>query len=322
MILVNGCSYSSGYDLDDWQNNRYSYFISKKLKKFGNVWNISSSSQTNDCIIWQLESYINHSLINDSWEKPNIVVCQLTDDYRQSVPHHRASGTWKPNDFLSLVNGAFNGVECGPEYTKRFKKLTITSIHNNIKKKKDWYENRKKIVRDPIRIDKKLKFIRNNLGMGTLVVHSMDESMELMDFPDNGPDKYTPIGDETGIYNNLRTASSLLSLQRLCDQENIKLVVLNFFGWQSLLLEDPVFQLINENNFIVKNGKTWGMYNQLEWRNFNKTEDGHHWNVDAQAFIADSICDHVLHDKQLDPIENTHPDYDDTFKHLQTYDYT
>jgi len=296
MIFINGCSYSSGYQIEDWEKGRYSYFLGQDFPGKSIV-NISKSSQTNEQILWLCESYINHSLVNPNWEKPEIIICQLTDDFRVALPRFKASYSWKPNDFRSLTNTTLDW-----QNKYRYMKIYQHSIQKAIAQEVDWYAQQEHYRNNKQALDLKIKKYLRKVGMGTLVGFSHAETQSVVD------DVMIPLGDASGVYNSLKHANSMLSLQRLCDQENIKLVFLNFMGWTDNLLTDPVFKLINWDNFVIKNAAKHGMYNHLKWMGFTNTEDGHHFGVDAHRYLADVLHAYITDGKQLKVKEELHPE--------------
>tara|TARA_R100000951_G_scaffold109570_2_gene106825 strand:- start:1470 stop:2387 length:918 start_codon:yes stop_codon:yes gene_type:complete len=305
MIFINGCSYSSGYQIEHWERSRYSYFLGENFPG-KSIFNISRSSQTNENILWQCESYINHSLVNPNWEKPEIIICQLTDDFRVALPRHVASYSWKPNDFHSLTNTNLDW-----QNLHRFQKIYQHSIQKAIAEQIDWYTQQDHYRDNKRALDLKIKKVLSNVGMGTLVGFSHSETQKVID------DIMVPVGDVSGVYNSLKHANSMLSLQRLCDQENIKLVFLNFMSWTDDLLTDPVFKLINWDNFVIKNAGKHGMYNHLKWMGFTHTEDGHHFGADAHQYLADVLQGYITDGKQVKVKEDRHPE-----NRTVSFDYT
>lgn len=105
------------------------------------------------------------------------------------------------------------------------------------------------------------------------------------------------IGDLSGVYGRLNTATQLFSLYFYCSQNNIKLTVLNY---DIFVLddeqEDAVFKRIPSEIFVHDKLEI-GLYRYLS--TLFKVKEGH-FVKEAHDFIAEFVMDHIFKNKQLD----------------------
>lgn len=111
------------------------------------------------------------------------------------------------------------------------------------------------------------------------------------------------IGDLTLREPMLRNIIEQISLQNLCAQLGIPLIVFNMFGFTSRVDEDPLYHELDKSNYVISD-PTKGMYEHMVSLSFDRT-DRYHFNVDGHEFMSDSIYDFITDGKTVDHIPYT-----------------
>jgi len=285
MILVQGCSFSFGAALESRLTQRYSYFLRNLMNE--PVKNIADNSKDMKYMHFELYAYLMHCKHNpETTEKPSIVIWQLTDTFRYGFPDFRYSGSWKPNDLKSIIHPY--------GYSARFCKTLLWSQFTKIQREY------KRLIDDGYVED--AEAYRANKGMGSIL------KAERQEFP---------IGDDTFQLNQLQTGTYINSIQKLCKEMDIKLVIINYYGTPSAMLEDPIYKEIDRSDFLIENSEKWGLYNHLCWRGFDRSVDDFHFNVDAHYYQAEKLYDFIVHGKRLRVEEEVH----DNMGHMPVFDY-
>ena len=102
-----------------------------------------------------------------------------------------------------------------------------------------------------------------------------------------------PCGDHTETYMKFDFVKRFLHLQQICESNNIPLVVMNYYPIGKDFFEDPLFKLINLDNWLLEDPFETGFYEHLEHECFTKCEDNYHWESDAHAYQADILEDFI-----------------------------
>lgn len=251
MILINGCSFSSGAQLES-EYNRYSSLLNDMLGEKYEVRNISAESKDNYFSFFELYSYILHCEYKDNMPKPDIVIWQLTDYYRYNLPFYGASGSWKSNNWFSFLgNHSWRTLK-----TINWQKFFL--IQDQVKRLKDEGEEKLSKMLDSIQ------------GYGTQLL------CEANSFP---------IGDNTFMLNQLRTGVNIKAMEQLCEQRNIRLIIVNYFPFDKLAITDPIIKSINYNNYLIENPHEGGLYNEMLSLGFDQP-DNYHFGEDAHVWQA------------------------------------
>jgi len=111
------------------------------------------------------------------------------------------------------------------------------------------------------------------------------------------------IGDKSLKEPMLRNLIEQISLQNLCTQLNIPLIVFNMFGFDNKIDEDPLYHELDKSNYVISD-PTKGMYEHMVSLSFDRP-DKYHFNVDGHEFISDSIYDFITDGKTVDHIPYT-----------------
>ena len=295
MILFQGCSFTFGEGLQhirsrdeenfhDQKKFKFSSFVERELDE--KCVNISGVSKDNFTMYFELHAYLLYCRHDaEGGVKPRVIVWQLSDTFRKGVIDWNFSGSWKPNNLRSLIGN----------YHRRFIKTVSWSGYNGIN------SNYKKLLKeDPI---KSVKYKRQ-MGMGS--------KLEL-----NGQTLFN-IGDETFQHNELLIGMHINTIQEMCKQSDIQLVIMNYYGTPTEMLEDPIHKNIDRSNYLIENSERWGMYNHLCWRGFDRSVDDYHFNVDGHYYQADILVDYLRNGKRLKVEEVIHDD----MNHMPVFDYT
>lgn len=281
MILLNGCSFSYGDSLKEPKKYRYSTFLEKRLDT--QIRNIAEASKDNFTMYFELHTYLNY-VIAGKQEKPEIIIWQLTDTFRKSLPDWKASGSWIPGNINSLIG----------RYHKRNIKTIMWSKFQNIKSKY------KKIL--DTKGEQEARKYKEEVGMGSKVLAENHSFL---------------FGDETFIHNELWTGLHISTIQDLCDKLDIRLIIVNYYGTPANVLKDPIYSNINRDNYLIENSEKWGLYNHLMFRGFDRPDD-FHFNVDGHYYQSDILYDYIVHNKRLKVEEESHPDISE----FPVFDYT
>ena len=280
MIIVQGCSFSQGASLQQPSKYRYATFLQKKLDTQVLSW--AEPSKDNFTMYFELHTYLNY-LQAKKVEKPEIIIWQLSDTFRKGLVDWHASGSWEPGNINSLIG----------DYHRRHIKTIYWSGYNRIKKRyKELYKE------DP----KKAKLYKNRVGMGSKIFTEKDPFL---------------IGDETFIHNELYIGLHINTIQNLCKQLGVRLIIVNYYGTPKNVLKDPIMQNIDRKDYLIKNSEQWGLYNHLMWRGFDRPDE-YHFNVDGHYYQADILYDFIVHNKRITVEEEAHMDV----TNFPVFDYT
>ena len=295
MILVQGCSFTYGTGLEEHTKKfRYSSFIERALNE--KVRNISGPSKDNFTMYFELHAYLLHAM-QSKVEIPRVIIWQLSDSFRRSMIDHACSGMWQPNNIDSLIS---SGEEYGRRHIKMFywQSFTrITKIYENLVNKREF--------------DKAARY-KKKMGMGTTLELSTGQ-------PNNGKRSHRfHIGDETFIYHELLIGMHINTIQEMCKQLGIKLMIINYYGTPKNILEDPIYKNIDRSNYLIENSERWGMYNHLCWKGFDRSVDNFHFNVDAHYYQAEVVLKFLKSGGRLKVEEVVH----DEMGHMPVFDYT
>ena len=298
-IMLQGCSFSWGEGLDFPEQQRYSAILESMADV--KIRNIAESSKCNSVSYFELHAILSYIALG-KLQKPKILIWQLADNFREGIVDNGASGSWIPGSLGSMVGN----------YRKRY----ITCIEwnrydyitNIVKKLKAKGEN------------KKANWYKQQHGTGTCLVYddpSLDSDVKNKDV------RRWPIGDETFIRNELLTCMHIQTIQKLCKELEIKLVIINYYGIPIDVQKDPIFKQIDTSDFLIKN-YTWGLYNHMLWKGFSKPDD-FHFGVDGHLYQADIVYDFLYNNTSLEVDEeifedNNVPvfDYDIGLSYLKT----
>ncbi len=253
MILVNGCSFSAGAQLENHED-RYSNQLDHLLDE-ETVRNIAADSKDNNFSYFELYSYILHAKTKSELTLPKIIIWQLTDYYRYNLPYYGSSGTWKPNDWYSFLgNHSFRTIKTiwWPRYFKIQKHLKNLRVNNH---------HERAIIEESIR------------GFGTQILAE-----------ENG----WPVGDSTFYLNELRTGVNIKSLELLCKDNGIQLIIVNYFPFSKKAQEDPIIKSINYDNYLIANPGEGGMYNNLLRIGFDQP-DNYHFGKAGHRYQAEVL---------------------------------
>ena len=111
------------------------------------------------------------------------------------------------------------------------------------------------------------------------------------------------IGDKTLREPMLRNLIEQISLQNLCDQLGIPLIVFNMFGFDNRIYEDPLYHELDKSNYVISD-PTKGLYEHMVSLSFDRT-DKYHFNIDGHEFMSDSIYDFITDGKTVDHMPYT-----------------
>jgi len=283
MILVQGCSFSYGESLSNPMKYRYSRFLQNMINE--RVENIAENSKDNYTMYFELHAYLLHCMHNKDIEKPRVIIWQTTDTFRKGMISWQHSGSWKPNNIKSLIGN----------YARRHIKTIMWSKFNAINDKynKMCQEGR----------FEEADVFKKNQGMGARLKSETYAHL---------------IGDETFKHNEILFGLHVNTIQDMCKQLDIQLVMLNYYGTPEDILEDPIHRNINRDNYLIENSERHGLYNHLCWRGFDRSVDGFHFNVDGHYYQADILYDYLLHGRRLKVEKEVHDD----MGHMPVFDYT
>lgn len=284
MILVQGCSFSYGESLINPHRYRYSRYL--ELMMGEKVLNLAENSKDNYTMYFELHTYLLHCLHKPKEvEKPRVVIWQTTDTFRKGIVDWHYSGSWKPNNLNTLVGN----------YSKRHIKTIMWSKFNEIN---DQYKS----LLDQGKHSEADAYKKQN-GMGSKILSERFGHL---------------IGDETFKHNEILFGLHINSIQDLCKQMDIQLVVVNYYGTPKDVLTDPIYKNINRDNYLLENSEEWGLYNHLCWRGFDRSVDDFHFNVDGHYYQADVLYNYLQHGRRLRVEEEVHDD----MGHMPVFDYT
>jgi len=288
MILTVGCSFSASWEAFRGINV-YSAQLAKLLDT--DFYNMSISGQCNNRSYEQLHTVLLNARIG-KFSPPKIIIWQLTDYFRQSVFRSSYSGKYKPCDLesqISVQGNAFNPSIFWQDY--KF----IIQNKNNAKKSGD---------------DATARFFHSK-GLGTFIYYEFLCSSEPEIYNDPRsmglqPWKM-PIGDVTLQYPFLKLGLYINTIQDLCDQMGIKLIIVNYYQAPNRkLLDDNIYKGINKDNFLLKDHFNTGMYNHLLWKGFSKLEDNFHFGADAHLYQAHALYNFITKGEQIDAETEIH----------------
>jgi hypothetical protein len=270
MILVNGCSFSTPTGLDpELENFNWPEILSDKMNI--PIKNLSHEGKSNRLIYKELYTYLIWAKQNKV-EFPKYVIMQTSDNFRDHIFSGQKSGRMLPNDFESQFDIP------GKQYVKLFS----WKGHLMQKDKKHSGSVLKRIVPYTSRI-------RNSHG----VIKKEETQIE-----------HIPVGDTTLVEPKLRSLIEHCSLQKLCKELDIPLLILNFYGFKGVQ-EDPLYKELDMNMFISNQAQK-GLYNHLEVFGFDKTDD-YHFNVDGHLYITDIVYDYFINNKQIEMLSSLEP---------------
>lgn len=298
-FIANGCSFTLGDELK-YSEQIYVNSLANRIKlKF---FNFSSQGKPNNLIYQELYAYLLNVKSGDI-KKPEFVIWQTTDNYRQMIIKNfrKYKGIEDiPGDVFSQICRYRNG------YGKKYEKLRYWNQRENI-------EN----YRDSLIPEEQEKFDKL-VGSGScLAIYIPKKLSDGFLRNDHFNVKLSSIGDETSISYELNHISNIVSLQLLCREINIPLVILNYYEFNPLILKDNMVKCIDDSSFVIKNYKEKGIYNHLLWRGYDRP-DGFHFDADAHAFKADIIYDFITSGKQIEVETERHQDLED----YPVFDYT
>ncbi len=280
MILVNGCSFSAGAQLKT-DADRYSNQLDNLLDE-ETVCNIAANSKDNNFSYFELYSYILHAKTKSELTLPKIIIWQLTDYYRYNLPYYGSSGTWKPNDWYSFLGDhSFRTIKTifWPRYFNIKRRLRHLRVNN---------QHEQAIIEEAI------------VGYGTQII---------------AQEAVWPVGDSTFYLNELRTGVNIKSLEQLCEDNGIRLIIVNYFPFSKKAQEDPIIKSINYDNYLIANPGEGGMYNNLlsmgfdQPDNYHFGEPGHRYQAEVlKGFIESKnklvVEAHKTHDYDLYPVHD------------------
>lgn len=292
MILVQGCSFTHGSGLKSHTAKfRYSSFIERALNE--PVTNISGPSKDNFTMYFELHAYLLHAM-QSKVEIPRVIIWQLSDTFRRSVIDHRRSGAWKPNDLESLIS-------VGEEYGNRHIKTVGWQGYTQIERKYNEMISEGR--------DEDAKKYKKKMGLGTKI--------KINDLGRLGISEWN-IGDDTFQQNELLVGLHINTIQDMCKQLGVQLVMINYYATPENILEDPIYKNIDRSNYLIKNSERWGMYNHLCWMGFDRSVDDFHFNIDGHYYQAEILLRYLKHGKQITVEETVHAHMD----HMPVFDYT
>lgn len=97
------------------------------------------------------------------------------------------------------------------------------------------------------------------------------------------------IGHPTGLAEQVQVLLDIISLQALCNQQDIQLYVLNWHGFNVLdSIPTGINESINWNSFLIDNIQCdW--HEHLYWNEFKTPVDDSHFCSDAHKYIANRL---------------------------------
>jgi hypothetical protein len=288
MILLNGCSFSSGTALKDVKH-AYPSLLSEMLDE--EIIDLSEESKNNFYMAFELNAYILHKLHNNE-ELPKIIIWQHSDCMRDHLPNHRYSNTWKPNDLESLLGrlssppylredgSVSNKLAFNKRYFKKFSWLAFSKINNKLQQPNEQ------------QVAEATKFVKD-WGMGSRLEIRIPASK-------GSATVSIPVGDEMFVVQHLQHAINVYNLQMLCDNLNIRLVNYNYFGLGSKISQDPIAKQIDTKSFVLTDyPNNLGMYNHLLWKGFSQP-DRYHFDEAAHLYQAEVLYDYIINNKQFE----------------------
>ena len=266
MIFFNGCSFTYG-EQHRVEKPRLGmapeeyvvplegrYSVALASKFNMSEYNISWSGKCNKSIVDDTITYLLWALSPDSkYEIPSMIVLQTTDFYRAYVPAPGFHTSHRINDLESQIS-----------WMGKYRKFMI---HAAMKQHMEYYGSP-----------------TESTALTTNYINTKTNTIRV--------DRRT-CGDHTGTYMKFDFVKSFLHLQQICESNNIPLVILNYYPIGKDFSEDPLFKLINLNNWLLEDPFETGFYEHLEHECFTKCEDNFHWESDAHAYQADVLEDFI-----------------------------
>lgn len=275
MILINGCSFTSGDAITEPGTNRYSKILESLLDE--QIINLAQSSKNNFYAAFELTAFLTHRMHNKE-EMPTTIIWQHTDVYRNHLSDWAYSGSWKPNNLQSIVGQQ-------PSFHDRFVKIISWERLSSIWSDRSSFKN-----------ESDFKRYTRLYGMGAELNNN------------NRSRRAYKIGDETFMLHQLQHFANLFNIQTLCESLDIRLVHYNYYPPIKGSEADPMYKLINDNDFVISNHSVGGIYNHLLWRGFDRP-DNFHFNEAAHLYQAHVLYDFIVNNKQLEVEEDGHGDY-------------
>lgn len=263
MILFNGCSFTYGerkrvYTPEGLTESivllKGRYSIALASKFKMRERNISFSGKCNKSIVDDTITYLLWALSPDSkYEIPSMIVLQTTDFYRAYVPATEFHKHHRINDLESQIS--------------QMGKYHKFMIHNAMKQHMEHYGSP-----------------TESTVLTTRFIDPHTNKWKIV---------YRTCGDHTGTHMRFDFVKSFLHLQQICESNNIPLVILNYYPIGKDFSEDPLFKLINLDNWLLEDPFETGFYEHLEHECFTKCKDNYHWESDAHAYQADVLEDFI-----------------------------
>ena len=272
MIFFNGCSFTQGeqsrVEIPRLGMNPQELVVylegrysTALASKFTlEEYNIALSGKCNKSIVDETITYLLWALSPDSeYEIPSKIVLQTTDFYRAYVPAVGFSKQHRINDLKSQI--AWQG---------KYRKLMV---HAAMKQHMEYYGSP-----------------NESTALTTHYINPHTNQMKV--------DRRT-CGDHSGTYMKFEFVKTFLHLQQICESNNIPLVVLNYYSIGKDFFKDPLFKLINLDNWLLEDPFKTGLYEHLEHECFTKCKDDFHWESDAHAYQADILEDFIKNGTKL-----------------------
>jgi len=260
MIFFNGCSFTFGEqkrigtDKSVVILGKGRYSVALASKFNMSEVNIAYSGKCNKTIVDDTITYLLWALSpNSKIDIPSKIVLQTTDFYRAYVPSPKFHEGHRINDLESQLG-----------FTGKYLKLMI-------------YAAMKQYV-------KYYGSPTDSTALLTRYINTHTNEIEI---------QHRPCGDHTGTHMKFDFVKRFLHLQQICESNNIPLVVMNYYPIGKDFFEDPLFKLINLDNWLLEDPFETGLYEHLEHECFTKCEDNFHWESDAHAYQADVLEDFI-----------------------------
>ena len=265
MIFFNGCSFTFGEkyrveiknfetEYEEVTQHRGRYSVALTSKFKMEEFNISCSGKCNKSIVDETITYLLWALSPDSeYEIPSKIILQTTDFYRTYVPAPGFHTHHRINDLEGQLSWA-----------GKYRKLMI---HAAMKQHMEYYGSP-----------------TESTALTTQYINPHTNQISV--------DRRT-CGDHTGTHMRFEFAKSFLHLQQICESNDIPLVIMNYYPIGKDFFEDPLFKLINLDNWLLEDPFETGLYEHLEHECCTKCEDNYHWESDAHAYQADILEDFI-----------------------------
>jgi hypothetical protein len=104
------------------------------------------------------------------------------------------------------------------------------------------------------------------------------------------------LGDTTEGLVTLRTLIKLNCLQTYCQLHDIKLCIVNYYGFYKWV-EDPLYKSLDPKNFLIENS-AHGLFNHMLWLRFQQL-DNFHFDEEAHKWQANLITEFLQKGHQL-----------------------